>query len=143
MKTCFFSLVFIFCLAFNAFAFNPNPMDYEFIGQMKNGNGIFYQKSATKEGEQKTEFVRVKADPNNRTLSYYTMLLDIDSMTMRAIDCKVYDYKGNLLNSFVFLNANTSYKKDDLNDGTYKSGSAKVIEYEPIDKIEIDIVSKL
>lgn len=131
MKIYFFSLLFTFCFGLNAFAFNPNPMDYEFVGQMKNGNGVFYQKSTAKANGQKAEVVKLQADPKNRTLRYYTMILDPDTMTMRAIDCKLYDYKGNLLDSFILPNANTSYKKGDLNDKIYQDMKDKGIIKEP------------
>ena len=133
MKKIIFALVMIMTVASQAFAFNPDPMRYEYIGQKKSdGVYYFYEITSAKGNGKKGIIVALQADPKNRTLRYYrNTVIDPDTMTIRASYCELCDYNGNILETFNLPDEGATYKKGDLTDKIYQDLVAKGIVYVP------------
>lgn len=133
MKKIFFVLVMAMTVASQAFAFNPDPLRYEYIGQKKSdGVYYFYEIASAKGNGRKGIVVALQADPKNRTLRYYrNTVIDPDTMTIRASYCELCDYNGNVLETFNLPNEGAKYREGDLTDKIYQDLRAKGIVYVP------------
>ena len=133
MKKIYFLLVMAMTLASQAFAFNPDPTRYEYIGQKEfDGVYIFYEIATAKADGQKGVIVALQADPKNRTLRYYkNTVINPEDMTIRAAYCELCDYYGNVLETFNLPPEGVSYKSGDLTDKIYQDLRAKGIVKEP------------
>jgi len=133
MKKVVFAFLLIMTFASHAFAFNPDPVKYEYIGQKKSdGNAVFYEIATAKADGQKGVVVMLQADPKNRVLRYYrNVVIDPESMTMRGSYCEVRNYKGQVLESFNLPADPIKYEENDLTDKIYKDLRTKGIIQEP------------
>ena len=129
MKKLIFICVLAMTFAAQAFAFNPDPTKYEYIGQRKaDGSSIFYEIATARSDGQKGVIVLLQADPKNRTVRYYkNVVIDPSAMTIRAGNCELYDYRGNVLETFSLPNEAVNYQSGDLTDKRYKELRAKGI----------------
>ncbi len=116
-------------LTSQAFAFNPDPTKFEYIGQKaKDEVYYFYEISSAKADGQKGVILALQADPKNRTLRYYrNTVIDPKEMTIRAQSCELRDYSGNVLETFDLPPEGVTYKKGDLTDKMYQDLLAKGI----------------
>ena len=105
-----------------AFAFNPDPIRYEYIGRRDlDKSYIFYEIATAKADGQKAMIVLLQADPRNRTLRYYRgVVIDPVAMTISASQCELHDYRGNVLETFPLPNKGVQYLKGDLTDKVYQ-----------------------
>ena len=133
MKKILFVLVMTMTVASQAFAFNPDPLRYEYIGQKKSdGVYYFYEVASAKANGRKGIVVALQADPKNRTLRYYrNTVIDPDTMTIQASYCELRDYNGNVLETFTLPNEGVKYREGDLTDKIYQDLVAKKIVYVP------------
>ena len=133
MKRIVLAFLFIMAFASQAFAFNPDPVKFEYIGQKKSdGNAIFYEIATAKADGQKGVVVMLQADPKNRVLRYYrNVVIDPVSMTMRGSYCEVRNYKGQVLETFNLPADPIKYEENDLTDKIYQDLRAKGIIQEP------------
>lgn len=127
-----------------AFAFNPNPIRYEYIGRRDvDKSYIFYEIATAKAYGQKAMLVLLQADPRNRTLRYYRgVVIDPVAMTIRASQCELYDYRGNVLETFSLPNKGVQYNKGDLTDKVYQDLLNKGIVSAPVPKPVEEVVVK-
>lgn len=134
MKKIIFIFAMVIVFANHAFAFNPDPTRYEYIGQKKaDGAYYFYEIASAKADGQKGVLVVLQADVKNRTLRYYrNAVIDPDSMTIRATYCEAYDYHGNVLETFNLPAKGVSYQKGDLTDKIYQDLLNKGIVQKPV-----------
>lgn len=125
-----------------AFAFNPDPIRYEYIGRRDvDKSYIFYEIATAKADGQKAMLVLLQADPRNRTLRYYRgVVIDPVAMTIRASQCELYDYRGNVLETFPLPNKGVQYNKGDLTDKVYQDLLNKGIVSAPVPKPVEEIV---
>ena len=129
MKKILFLFIVAMTLASHAFAFNPDPTKFEYIGQKEDdGAYLFYEIASAKADGQKGVIVMLQVDPQNRTLRYYrNTVIDPKTMTLRAPNCELCDYNGKVLDRFNLPSEETQYKRDDLTDKIYQDLRAKGI----------------
>jgi hypothetical protein len=134
MKKIIFILVMAMTLAGQAFAFNPDPTRYEYIGQKKLDDAYyFYEIASARADGQKGVLMLLQADPKNRTLRYYrNTVIDPDAMTIRATYCELRDYYGNVLETFNLPPEGVKYQKGDLTDKIYQDLLNKGIVRKPV-----------
>lgn len=134
MKRIIFILVMAMTLAGQAFAFNPDPTRYEYIGQKKlDGAYYFYEIASARADGQKGVLMLLQADPKNRTLRYYrNTVIDPDAMTIRATYCELRDYYGNVLETFNLPPEGVKYQAGDLTDKIYQDLLNKGIVRKPV-----------
>lgn len=132
MKKVFLLGALLSVFATNAFAFNPDPAKFEYIGQKDDGCGMFYEIATAKADGQKGIIVMLQADPKNRTLRYYTdVVIDPETKTIKGGYCKLYDYRGVALEEFAVPDEAVNYKTGDLVDKFYQDLLAKGIVKKP------------
>ena len=129
MRNFMLLLFFIMAFAGQAFAFNPDPIRYEYIGvKDSDKSSIFYEIASAKADGPKGVLVVLQADPKNRTLRYYrNVVIDPVTMSISAMYCELYDYNGNILETFNLPNESVQYSKGDLTDKIYQDLVAKRI----------------
>ena len=134
MKRIIFIFVMAMTLAGQAFAFNPDPTRYEYIGQKKLDEAYyFYEIASARADGQKGVLMLLQADPKNRTLRYYrNTVIDPDAMTIRATYCELRDYYGNVLETFNLPPEGVKYQKGDLTDKIYQDLLNKGIVRKPV-----------
>lgn len=120
MKKMVLALFFVMAFASQAFAFNPDPLKYEFLGQNDKGHGIFYELATAKADGLKADVVVVQVDPKNRTLRHYNIIIDPNTKQLYGSMCRIYDYKGNLLDRFNLPSKGISYKDGDFYSKIYQ-----------------------
>ena len=142
MKKVVFAFLLIMTFASHAFAFNPDPVKYEYIGQKKSdGNAVFYEIATAKADGQKGVVVMLQADPKNRVLRYYrNVVIDPESMTMRGSYCEVREGTVNISGGFIQDNKTTGPGGGIYNTGTVSmsGGTEVIVDLEPADTI-VDI----
>lgn len=132
MKKVFVIGALLSVFAGNAFAFNPDPTKFEYIGQKDDGCGLFYEIATAKADGQKGVIVMLQADPKNRTLRYYTdVVIDPEAKTIKTKYCRLYDYRDEPLEEFSLPNEAVSYKTGSLEDKIYQDLLAKGIVKKP------------
>lgn len=129
MRNFMLLLFFIMAFAGQASAFNPDPIRYEYIGvKDSDKSSIFYEIASAKADGPKGVLVVLQADPKNRTLRYYrNVVIDPVTMSISAMYCELYDYNGNILETFNLPNESVQYSKGDLTDKIYQDLVAKRI----------------
>ena len=142
MKRLIFLVLMLVACCSQAFAFNPDPIRYEYIGRRDvDKSYIFYEIATAKADGQKAMLVLLQADPRNRTLRYYRgVVIDPVAMTIRASQCELYDYRGNVLETFPLPNKGVQYNKGDLTDKVYQDLLNKGIVSAPVPKPVEEIV---
>ena len=138
MKRIIFIFVMAMTLAGQAFAFNPDPTRYEYIGQKKLDEAYyFYEIASARADGQKGVLMLLQADPKNRTLRYYrNTVIDPDAMTIRATYCELRDYYGNVLETFNLPPEGVKYQKGDLTDKIYQDLLNKGIVRKPVVNVQ-------
>lgn len=129
MKKILFIFIMAMTLASQAFAFNPDPTKFEYIGQKASDEVYyFYEIASAKADGQKGVIVALQADPKNRTLRFYrNTVIDPATMTIRSTYCELCDYQGNVLETFNLPSEGVQYQSGDLTDKIYQDLRAKGI----------------
>lgn len=129
MKKILFIFIMAMTLASQAFAFNPDPTKFEYIGQKALDEVyIFYEIASARADGQKGVIVFLQADPKNRTLRFYrNTVIDPETMTIRSAYCELCDYQGNVLETFNLPSKGVQYQSGDLTDKIYQDLRAKGI----------------
>lgn len=134
MKKVLFSLFFLFVFIGHAFAFTPNPIQYEYIGRIKGDVGVFYEIKTAKADGQKGIVTILYADPKNRIIRYYyDVVIDGENKQWTGGKVGIFGYtnQSTALDSFNLPNKATSYKEKDTYDLIYKDLLAKEIIVKP------------
>lgn len=131
MKKYILSLIFASFMSGQAFAFNLDPVRYEFVGQNNDGCGMFYDLNSVKSVGDKASFVMVEANPKNRTLRYYYNTIDPKTMTVVNTHCELFDYTKQPLDNYVVSSKPAKFDEGSISDIIYKDMVAKKLIVDP------------
>ena len=129
MKIILSAFVFVMTIAGHAWAFNPDPAQYEFVGQkVLDKSYIFYELASARADDLKGIVAMLQVNTKNRTLRYYrNVIIDPETMTMKTVSYDLYDYNGKLLETVSLPNKNIQYNQGDLTDKMYQDLIARGI----------------